>query len=114
MKLIDGLQWTTRAVMSNRQRSFLTALGIAVGIASVALLTSVGEGVRKNVMSSFEDFGTRLIAISPGKLNNQGMAGVINSVRPLTLEDAALLQRVPYVQHVVPMIRGQARIEYGP
>lgn len=113
MKTVDWLQWITRAVQSNRQRSFLTALGIAVGIAAVALLTSVGEGVRKNVLSSFEDFGTRLIAISPGKINNQGMAGIVNSVRPLTFDDVAILQRIPYVQTVVPTIRGQARVEYG-
>lgn len=113
MNILDWLRWVSRAVLSNRQRSFLTALGIAVGIASVALLTSVGEGVRNNIMKSFEDFGTRLIAISPGKINNQGMAGVINSVRPLTLEDADLLQQLPYVQTVVPVIRGSARVEYG-
>lgn len=113
MNILDWFQWVSRAVLSNRQRSFLTALGIAVGIASVALLTSVGEGVRNNIMKSFEDFGTRLIAISPGKINNQGMAGVINSVRPLTLEDADLLQQLPYVQTVVPVIRGSARVEYG-
>lgn len=113
MHPIDWFQWISRAVFSNRQRSFLTSLGIAVGIASVALLTSVGEGVRTNIMSSFEDFGTRLIAISPGKINNQGMAGIMNSVRPLTLEDADMLQRLPHVLTVVPVIRGQARVEYG-
>jgi len=113
MKIADWFQWTTRAVLSNRQRSFLTALGIAVGIASVALLTSVGEGVRKNVLASFEDFGTRLITITPGKVNNQGMAGVINSVRPLTFEDLAAIKHMPYVQTASPVIRGQARVEYG-
>lgn len=113
MHLIDWFQWISRAVFSNRQRSFLTSLGIAVGIASVALLTSVGEGVRTNIMSSFEDFGTRLIAISPGKINSHGMAGIMNSVRPLTLEDADMLQRLPHVVTVVPVIRGQARVEYG-
>ena len=114
MLILDWLQWTLRAVLSNRQRSFLTSLGIAVGIASVALLTSVGEGVRKNIMDSFEDFGTRLITVTPGKVSTHGMAGVINSVRPLTLDDAARLQQLPYVQAVVPVIRGQARVEYGP
>lgn len=114
MLLLDWFRWITRAVLSNRQRSFLTSLGIAVGIASVALLTSVGEGVRRNIMVSFEDFGTRLITVTPGKVSTQGMAGVVNSVRPLTLDDVAQLKRLPFVLHAVPAIRGQARVEYGP
>jgi putative ABC transport system permease protein len=113
MRVGDLLSWTTRAVLSNRQRSFLTALGISVGIASVALLTSVGEGVRKNILDSFADFGTRLISVSPGKVTTQSMAGMINSVRPLTLDDAAMLRHVPYIEHVVPAIRGSARVEYN-
>ena len=113
MRAADLIFWTTRAVTSNRQRSFLTALGIAVGIAAVSLLTAVGEGVRKNVFDSFSDFGTRNITVTPGKISTQGMAGMINTVRPLTLEDADALRRVPYIEHVVSVIRGAGRVEFN-
>ena len=49
-------------------RSFLTLLGIAVGIAAVILLTSIGEGIHRFVLAEFSQFGTNVIGISPGRL----------------------------------------------
>jgi len=48
-------------------RSFLTALGIAIGVAAVVLLTSIGDGMHRFVLAEFSQFGTNLIAINPGK-----------------------------------------------
>lgn len=102
-----------RAVSGNRQRSGLTVLGIAIGIAAVALLTSVGEGLRLYVMDSFSQFGTRIIAVSPGKVTTQGMAGILSSTKPLRIEDAEALRDLPYVDAVVSVVSGTGRVEYG-
>lgn len=102
-----------RAVSGNRQRSGLTVLGIAIGIAAVALLTSVGEGLRLYVMDSFSQFGTRIIAVSPGKVTTQGMAGILSSTKPLRIEDAEALRGLPYVDAVVSVVSGTGRVEYG-
>ena len=90
------------ALATARLRSLLTALGISVGIAAVTLLTSIGEGIRVYMMDSFSQFGTRIIAITPGKTTTQGLAGLLTTIRPLSLDDARVLGQLPHVDAVVP------------
>ncbi|MGL4565459.1 MAG: ABC transporter permease, partial [Halioglobus sp.] len=96
MLLNDWLRWVFHAVSSARLRSLLTALGISIGIASVTLLTSIGEGLRVYLMDSFSQFGTRIIAITPGKTTTHGLAGLLTTIRPLSLEDARYLGELPH------------------
>lgn len=101
------------AVFSYRLRSFLTALGIAVGVAAVVLLTSLGEGVHRFVLSEFTQFGTNLIGINPGKTTTVGVSGaIISNVRPMTLDDAQAIKRIPEVTAAVPVVQGNAPVEF--
>ncbi|GAB4350292.1 MAG: ABC transporter permease [Gammaproteobacteria bacterium] len=113
MRLRDIVHLSLRTVASSRLRSFLTALGIAIGIAAVVLLTSIGQGIQRFVMAEFTQFGTNLIAVTPGKASTFGVSGaVINTVRPLTLEDADALERIADIEAVVPFVQGNAAIEW--
>jgi putative ABC transport system permease protein len=101
------------AVVAHRLRSMLTTLGITIGIASVILLTSIGEGTRQYILSEFTQFGTNLLAINPGKTMTTGAPGALGAtIRRLTLEDAESLYRVPGVEEVVPVAFGMARVEH--
>ena len=111
MLLSDWLAWVYQAVTAARLRSLLTALGISIGIAAVTLLTSIGEGIRGYMMESFSQFGTRIIAITPGKTSTAGLAPMLTTIRPLSLEDARQLARLPHAEGVVPLIQGTARVE---
>jgi putative ABC transport system permease protein len=114
MLLRDHLHLTGSALLAHRARSLLTGLGIAVGIAAVVLLTAIGEGVQRFVVQEFTQFGTNLIAISPGKTETFGMSGaIISNVRPLSLDDAEALERLPMVSAVVPFVQGNAAVEAG-
>jgi putative ABC transport system permease protein len=100
------------AVIAHRTRSMLTALGIAVGIAAVVLLTSIGEGVHRFVLQEFTQFGTNIIAVTPGKTETFGLSGAqISNVRPLSLDDAAALERLEEVVAVLPVVQGNAQVE---
>jgi len=110
MNTTDMLAWVIKSLFSNRLRLFLTSLGIAVGIMAVTGLTSVGEGIRGYLLASFTQFGTRLVAITPGKTSTQGMPGFFHSTRPLSLDDARALERLPHVTAVVPVISGTAEV----
>jgi len=112
MLFVDALRLALRAVTAQRLRSFLTLLGIAVGIASVILLTSIGEGIHRFVLSEFTQFGTNIIKVSPGKVKTSGPApsGIPSSVRPLTLEDAQAIRRLPYVKGVTPNVWGNTEV----
>jgi len=109
----DGVRYAWRSIASQRTRSFLTLAGIAVGIAAVILLTSIGEGIHRFVLAEFSQFGTNVIGISPGRSTARGRAptGLPTSVRPLTLEDAQALRRVPGVVGVMPTSWGNAEAQ---
>jgi putative ABC transport system permease protein len=93
-------------------RSGLTALGIAVGVSSVVLLTSIGEGVHRFVLDEFTQFGTTLVAINPGKATTSGGSmGVFGTERPLSIEDAEALARLRYAKAVVPFVQGNAEVD---
>ncbi len=111
----DALKWALQSLAGQRLRSFLTILGIAVGIAAVVLLTSLGEGVHRFVLGEFTQFGTNLIGITPGKTSTTGVSGaVISNVRPLSIDDAVALSRIPRVLDTVPVVQGNAAVESGP
>jgi len=114
MQSEDFAKLALSSISFHRMRSFLTALGIAVGIAAVVLLTSIGEGIHRYVLAEFTQFGTNLLAVTPGKTSTLGMSGaVISNVRPLSLNDAEALERLPGVEAAVPMVQGNAAIELG-
>ena len=114
MKLTELIKLSLGAVFSHRLRSFLTALGIAVGISAVVLLTSLGEGVHRFVLAEFTQFGTNLIGIAPGRSTTAGISGaIISNVRPMTLDDADALKRIPAVIASVPVVQGNASVEFA-
>ena len=111
MLFADALQLAVRAITAQRLRSFLTLLGIAVGIAAVILLTSIGEGIHRFVLGEFTQFGTIVITVAPGKTKTGGSpSGLPSSARPLSLDDAKSLERLPHVVAVTPNVRGNAEV----
>lgn len=114
MRVRDFLTLTGTSLIAHRMRSFLTALGIAVGIAAVVLLTSIGEGVHQFVLAEFTQFGTTLVSINPGKTTTHGgNVGMFGTERPLTIEDAEALKRLHFARAVVPLVQGNAEVEAG-
>jgi putative ABC transport system permease protein len=110
----DLLHLAWGALRAHRLRSFLSMLGIAIGVAAVILLTSIGEGTRVYVVSQFTQFGTNIIAINPGKAKTFGIPGVLGgTTRKLTIDDAEALARIHGVETVVPVTMGNARVEAG-
>lgn len=108
----DLLRMALRTLASLRLRSLLSILGIAVGVAAVILLTSIGEGTRRYVIGQFSEFGTNLIAVNPGKSKTLGIPGILGGgTHPLTISDAEALVRIPGVAAVVPVAYGTGRVE---
>ncbi len=114
MQSQDAVKLAFQSVAGQPVRSFLTALGISVGIAAVVLLTSLGQGVHRYVLSEFTQFGTNLIAVTPGRASTTGFSGaVISNVRPLSLDDAMAMERVAGVIAAVPVFQGNAEVTHG-
>ncbi|TNE91817.1 ABC transporter permease [Porticoccus sp.] len=111
MKFLDYLRWIFRALWMQRMRSALTIVGFAIGIAAMVLLSSLGEGLRLFVIQEFTQFGSHIVAVTPGKTETFGLGGILNTTRPLSLEDAEALERIPGVEQVVPVVFGTAQIK---
>ena len=106
------MRLTGTSLLAHKLRSFLTMLGITIGISAVVLLTSIGEGLYQFVLSEFNQFGTTLVGINPGRVTTHGMTmGVFGSTRPLTIEDAEALKRLPFAKSVVALTQGNAEVE---
>jgi putative ABC transport system permease protein len=93
----------------------LSLTGIAVGVAAVLLLTSLGEAAREYVTQEFVGLGTNLVIVIPGKVETTGMPGVVGgSTQDLTIEDAvAVGRRAHAVQRVAPVSLGTAPVEHA-
>ena len=114
MALEDYLLVGLGALRSHRLRSFLSMLGIAIGITAVLLLTSIGEGTRRHLISEFTQFGTNVMQVSPGKTDTFGIPGILGgTTHKLTIDDSEALRRVRGVEKVIPVAVGQARVEGG-
>lgn len=114
MLITDFIRLALNAVISHRLRSFLTALGVCVGIAAVVFLTSLGEGIHQFVLGEFTQFGTNIIAVAPGKPQTTGAPGAIfSNIHPLSIDDAEALRHIPNVQAVSAVMQGNAAVEYG-
>ncbi|HNP26554.1 MAG TPA: ABC transporter permease [Nitrosomonas sp.] len=111
MKSIDTLHFAFRSLTAHRLRTVLSASGIAIGIAAVILLTAIGDGVQRFVLSEFTQFGTNIITIKPGKITTHGGSlGAIGSARLLTIDDALALKNSRYVEYTNASVVGNAEI----
>ncbi len=114
MRTRDFAQLTTGALAAHKLRTVLAVTGIAVGIAAVILLTSIGQGVREFVLKEFSSFGTNLMIITPGRVQTAGFSiGVFGTVRPLTIDDAVAARRAPHVLVTNPATDGNGEVRYG-
>ncbi len=114
MLLRDGIGLAFGVVRAQKLRAALTGLGIAVGVAAVVLLTSLGTGLQRFVLSEFTQFGTNLLQVVPGRAQTFGVSGaILNTVRPLSLDDALAIERIPGVLGVLPVVAGNAAVESG-
>ena len=110
----EMLRLAVGSLAGHRLRTALSMLGVAIGIASVILLTSIGEGTRRYVLDQFSQFGTNILGIAPGKAETMGIPGVLGgTTHKLTIDDAVSLQRIAGVEEVVAAAYGSARVTAG-
>ncbi|GAB2181809.1 ABC transporter permease [Denitratisoma sp. agr-D3] len=111
MRGADFFRFAFQSLASHRLRTFLSALGIAIGIAAVILLTSIGQGLQRFIVDEFTQFGTNIIGIAPGHTDTRGgPVGAINTVRPLSIDDALALRRAPHILAADPTVQGNGEI----
>ncbi len=103
-----------RALGRNKMRSFLTALGIIIGVGAVIAMISIGEGAKRGIEDRFASMGTNLLFVSPGSQNQRGVHGGWGSMTTLKEDDAlAIARECPAVMYVSPSVSARAQTVYG-
>jgi putative ABC transport system permease protein len=114
-KWFEPLSTAWVGVVTHKLRSFLTILGIVIGVAAVITLMSIGRGVQEDVISRIETLGSDLIFVSPGATSGfGGVMGTAGSATTLTFEDAtAISERIPYISSVAPSYSQSLQLIFG-
>jgi putative ABC transport system permease protein len=115
MKTKDLFRFSWGALRGHRLRTWLSLIGVGIGVASVVMLTSLGEGARLYVTGEFSSLGSNLLIVLPGKTETRGAMPVFGGVpHDLTVDDGeALLREVPQIERTAPLSLGSASISYG-
>ena len=114
MKGKDIIQFSTRALTGYPTRTLLMILAMAIGVASVILLTALGEGARRFVTNELSSLGTYILIVLPGRSETTGGPPPLlgETPRDLTLEDALSLVRNPSIRRVAPITVGSAPVSW--
>ncbi|MFT6927352.1 MAG: putative ABC transport system permease protein [Psychromonas sp.] len=110
---IIGFSW--RALSGFPTRTILMLIAMAIGVASVIMLTALGEGARRYVSNEFSSLGTNLVIVFPGYSETSGLnpiAMVGTTPRDLTLDDAQLLTRNGNVRRIAPISIGSINASF--
>jgi len=102
-RLFEPLITSWTSVVTHKLRSFLTILGVVIGISAVIILMSVGKGSTASILSNFSSLGANMITISGGSTSSGGVRSAAGSAQTLTLEDAnAIAANVTDINGVAP------------
>ncbi|MFC1233792.1 MacB family efflux pump subunit [Vibrio sp. F74] len=107
---VEAFKMSLSAMGSHRLRTFLTMLGIIIGIASVVSVVAIGNGSQAQVLSQMASMGTNTIEIKPGSGLGDRRAG---RIRTLTASDANALTNLSFVDSVTPTVRANVTVRYG-
>lgn len=115
MKFTDLMQFAAGGLKGHRLRTSLSLLGVAIGVGSVILLTSLGEGARLYIAGEFASLGSNLLIIVPGKTETAGLAPFVSTApHDLTRQDAeALVLQIPAIRRTAPVVVGTAHVSSG-
>ena len=114
MKPGDVIQFSAKALSGYPTRTLLMILAMAIGVASVILLTALGEGARRFVTREFTSLGTYLLIVLPGRSETTGGPPPLlgETPRDLTLEDALSLTRSSAIRRMAPITVGSAPVSW--
>jgi putative ABC transport system permease protein len=101
------------ALKSNRNRSFLTMLGVIIGVSTVIAVVALTQGVNQSVSQEFAGLGTNIITISPGTTSAGATRSAAGSSQTLTVADAQALTQIPTIVNVSPIISVSEQVVYG-
>ena len=103
-----------RAIGANKLRSFLTALGIIIGVASVITMLAIGQGSKKSIQANIAEMGSNMIMIHPGADMRGGVRQDASSMETLKMNDyQSLKDECNYISAISPVVNSSGQFIYG-
>ncbi len=103
-----------RAIGANKMRSFLTALGIIIGVASVITMLAIGQGSKRSIQANIAEMGSNMIMIHPGQDMKGGVRQDASSMETLKLTDYETLKNeCDYIKAISPVVSSSGQFIYG-
>lgn len=112
-ELIDHLRQGGFSILSHKVRSFLSMLGILIGVSAVIAMLAIGEGAKESIRQRLASLGSNLLSVRPGSHRFHHVAMEAGTVTRFTLQDAEAMAKLSGVKRVSPSVRGRAQIVYG-
>jgi len=111
VRLWEGIRVAIRALLRNKLRAFLTALGIMIGVGAVIAMVAIGEGARAQVEEAFSAMGTNVLIISAGTSSSHGARGGSGTLPTLAWDDLkAIEDEISTVRRAAPRLHGNAQV----
>jgi putative ABC transport system permease protein len=108
---LQTLRVALRALTRNKMRSFLTTLGVVIGVSAVIAMVAIGDGAKARVEATFAAMGSNMLIIIPGSTTAGGAMGGFGSMPTLTWDDLRAIQtEVPTVRAAAPQLRTTAQV----
>jgi putative ABC transport system permease protein len=112
MSLLQTFRVAVKALLVNKLRSFLTALGIIIGVAAVIAMVAIGDGARLEVEQAFAAIGSNMLVILPGTTTAGGARGGFGTLPTLTWDDLKAIQtELPAVRWAAASLRTTAQVQ---
>ncbi|MCK9203408.1 MAG: ABC transporter permease [Bacteroidales bacterium] len=114
MKLKNLIIVAIRSLTKNKMRSFLTMLGIIIGVASVIAMIAIGQGSKQSIQSQISTLGTNILMIWPQASSTGGVRMEAGSSQKMTIEDINIIvDRCPSVKNITPQVRTSGQLVFG-
>ncbi|MBN1199519.1 MAG: ABC transporter permease, partial [Bacteroidales bacterium] len=105
---------SVKALFRNPYRTFLTMLGIIIGVASVIAMLGIGQGSKQSIQSEISGMGSNMLIVQPGRERFRGAMLAGSATETLTLNDyEAIRNQAHYIKEVSPMVSGGGQLVYG-
>ncbi|RJO63653.1 MAG: ATP-binding cassette domain-containing protein [Candidatus Omnitrophota bacterium] len=113
-KFFEYLHQAAAAMLSHKMRSFLSILGILIGVAAVIAMLAIGQGAKESIEKQLASLGSNLLVVRPGSSRIHGVALEAGSVTRFTFQDVASIRKLTReVKRVSPAVTGRGQLVYG-
>lgn len=113
-KFLEYLRQASQSMISHKMRSFLSILGILIGVAAVIAMLAVGQGAKESIEKQLASLGSNLVMVMPGSSRIHGVSSGAGAITRFTFQDVSAIEKLTdLVKKVSPSVTGRGQVVYG-